>query len=83
MKEASLYEFCLFFTKNELKISEIGIALKPECADVAVEGLNIVKDLPCSLILLLLRKVQEFKSAQITIVRTRHILVEPNTLFQS
>ena len=81
MKEATLYEFCLFFTTYELKVSETQISLKPESAHIAIESLNVIKDLPCSLILLFLRKGQELESTQIAVAR--HILVGTNTLFQS
>jgi hypothetical protein len=81
MKKAPLKEFRLFFTTDKLEIGEIQVPLKPECANVTVEVLNCVKELERPLIFCLLRKVQEFKSTQITVAR--HILVGPNTLFLS
>jgi hypothetical protein len=81
MKKAPLKEFRLFFTTDKLEICEIQVPLKPESANITVKVLNCVKELERPLIFCLLRKVQEFKSTQITVAR--HILVESNTLFLS
>jgi hypothetical protein len=50
MKESSLQEFRLFHIADKLVISQIGVSLKPESTYVAVERLDVVKELPSTLI---------------------------------